>query len=119
MERPRRLGSWPTAFIQKLKPALEAAAGEELGWAEGALACPYIARYLAIYAQRTAAEGEALVRRFTGSRATDADNLMLDLLARTRVGVRYWKQTGKAPPGLPSIDAGGANAADAAGAGAK
>lgn len=85
------------AFLAQLKPMLEAAAAEELGPLFATAGCPYIARYLAVYANRSAREGEAFVRRFTGSKATTAEGLIADLLGRVRAGVRSWRDTGQVP----------------------
>ncbi|HWU91140.1 MAG TPA: DUF4157 domain-containing protein [Kofleriaceae bacterium] len=84
-------------FIAQLKPLLEAAAAEELGSLYATAGCPYIARYLALYTNRSAKEGEAFVRRFTGSRATTAQGLLADMLVRVRAGVRSWRDTGQVP----------------------
>jgi hypothetical protein len=89
-------------FLGQLKPALEKAAGEELGPLWSTDGCPYIALYLTVYAGRSARDVETFIRRYTGSAAKTAQDLQHDLLARVRTGVRQWKETGKLPPDVPA-----------------
>ncbi|MFT3699673.1 MAG: DUF4157 domain-containing protein [Kofleriaceae bacterium] len=99
-------------FLAKLEPSLKSAASQELGMLWSVAACPYIQHYLNVYGAKPAAEVEKFIRRYTGSKATDPDQLMADLVAKVRVGVREWKQTGKLPADVAAADP---NAAAAAG----
>lgn len=101
-------------FFARLEPQLRAAAARELGSGFAVARCPYITRYLALYRARPVKDTEAFIRRYTGSQATTADQLIADLLARAAEGVRYWMQTHQAPPALVSADPEAAAAADTA-----
>ena len=98
-------------FIAQLKPLLEAAAAEELGPLYATAGCPYIAHYLAVYADRSAKDGEAFVRKLTGSKATTAEQLIADMLVRVRAGVRSWRDTGRVPAEVGAAAAGNVPAA--------
>jgi hypothetical protein len=95
------------AFIAQLKPLLENAAAAELGALFAIVGCPYIAHYLAIYSKRPARDGEAFVRRFTGSKATTAEQLIADMLVRVRTGIRSWRDTGQVPADITAAAGGG------------
>lgn len=101
-------------FLARLGPALEAAAGEELGPLWSAAGCPYIEKYLAAYRARPASDGEAFVRRFTQSSAATAAELVPALIARVRIGVRHWREHGTVPPEVAAADPGAAATAQAA-----
>jgi hypothetical protein len=97
------------AFLAALEPALRATAVAELG--ELGKDCPYITRYLTIYAPKSAKDIESFVRRYTASRATTADGLISDTVAKATVGVRHWVQTRQPPPELAAADPAAASAA--------
>ena len=98
-------------FLAKVEPALKSAASQELGMLWSVAACPYIQHYLSVYGARPAGELEKFVRRYTGSKATDPDQLMADLVSRVRIGVREWKATGKLPADVAAADPSAAAAA--------
>src|SRR5262249_29772889 len=91
-------------FLAALHKALEVTVSQVLGPEFPVADCPYIAKYMTLYASKPAAEGEQFARRYTGSTAHDAKQLMQDVLARVRTGVAQWKQTGKLPADVAAAD---------------
>ncbi|HEX8115344.1 MAG TPA: hypothetical protein VF516_46780, partial [Kofleriaceae bacterium] len=101
-------------FFAHMEVALRAAAARELGSGFAVARCPYITRYLAMYRARPVQDTEAFIRRYTGSPATTAEQLIVDLCVRAADGVRHWMQTHQAPPDLVSADTEAAAAAETA-----
>ena len=56
-------------FFATIEPAIKAAVSAELGPPWNVADCPYVAKYLGVYAGRPAAVTEQFVRRYTGSAA--------------------------------------------------
>ena len=102
-----------STFIAQLRAEVTAAADAELGPMYSAIGCPYIDQYFRRYADRPAADGEALLRRFApatrGARA--ASDLIPAVVARVRQGVQHWRATGGMPPDLVGLEEGGPAAA--------
>lgn len=97
-----------STFIAQLRGAVTEAADRELGPIYSALGCPYIDQYFGRYADRPAAEGEALLRRFApGVRgATSAAAMIPVIVARVADGVRHWRDTGQPPPEVAAFEPG-------------
>jgi hypothetical protein len=91
-------------WFAAVEPAIKAEVASALGPTWEVASCPYIAKFLAVYARRSAAEIERFVRRYTGSVAATPAGLMADLRARVRSGVEHWAQTGKPPRDLATAD---------------
>jgi Domain of unknown function (DUF4157) len=93
-------------FLQQLRSLVTAAASEELGPIASAAGCPYIEQYFAAYANRPAADGEALLLRFAPATRTaaTAEELIQPVLMRVREGVRLWQETGKAPADIEEAE---------------
>jgi hypothetical protein len=102
-----------STFIAQLRAEVTAAADAELGPMYSAIGCPYIDQYFRRYADRPAADGEALLKRFApatrGARA--ASDLIPAVVARVRQGVQHWRATGGMPPDLVGLEEGGPAAA--------
>ncbi|MEZ4401335.1 MAG: DUF4157 domain-containing protein [Kofleriaceae bacterium] len=109
-----------STFLAELRGAVTAAADAELGPVMSAMGCPYIDQYFRRYATRSAAEGEALLRRFApGVRGVrDAHAMIPVVVERVRAGVAVWRDTGQAPPEIAAMEPGAAAAAGAAAGGA-
>ncbi len=84
-----------STFLAQLRAQVSAAADDELGPFFSAIGCPYIDTYFQRYANRPAAEGEALLRRFApgvrGARA--ATEMIPTVVARVRVGLHSRRMT--------------------------
>ncbi|MEZ4403094.1 MAG: DUF4157 domain-containing protein [Kofleriaceae bacterium] len=103
-----------TTFMATLRSQVTAAADAELGPVYSAIGCPYIDQYFSRYATRSAADVEALLRRYApeARTATAATAMISAVVERVRTGVRHWRDTGAAPTDLPGVeDAGGVAAA--------
>ncbi|MBP8809889.1 MAG: DUF4157 domain-containing protein [Kofleriaceae bacterium] len=100
-------------FLATLRAQVTEAADAELGPIYSAIGCPYIEQYFGRYATRSAADGEALLRRFAPSvrTATSAAAIIPIVVERVRAGVRHWRDTGDPPPELASLDGGAPTAA--------
>jgi hypothetical protein len=102
-----------STFIAQLRAAVTVAADAELGPVYSAIGCPYIDQYFGRYADRPAADGEALLRRFApGVRgAPDAAAMIPVVVERVRLGVQQWRDTGQVPPDLAAAEPAAAAAA--------
>ncbi|HSK02980.1 MAG TPA: DUF4157 domain-containing protein, partial [Kofleriaceae bacterium] len=91
-------------FFALVEPAIRTTVSTELGPLWEVAGCPYIEKYLGVYAARPAAMTEQFVRRYTGSAAPDAMTLVVSLTGRVRAGVRQWKETGELPADVTAAD---------------
>lgn len=100
-------------FIAQLRPAVTAAADEELGPIYSAIGCPYIDQYFSRYAGQPASAGEALLRRYAPAcrGARTAADMIAPVVARVREGVRTWRDTGKPPADIAAAEPAAAQAA--------
>jgi hypothetical protein len=101
------------SFIAELRTQMTAAADAEAGPAYAA-----VEQFFLGYADRPAAEIEALVRRFAPATqgARDTAAMMVAILARLRDGVRRWRDTGQPPAEVASLaPVGGSTSPGAAG----
>lgn len=105
-----------SSFVAELRDAVTAAADQELGPVFSALGCPYIEKYFQRYGARSAAEIEALLRRFAPAArdARSAADLIPIVVQRVRAGVRHWCDTGRVPPEVAALEPSAATAAAAA-----
>lgn len=100
-----------TDFLLKVEPLLREAAKAILGPAADVAGCPYIAKYLALFRDKPAADVEKFVRRYTGSTAQEVQQLLRDVIARVKVGVTVWKETHTLPADVVQADPVAAQAA--------
>ncbi|MEZ4462933.1 MAG: DUF4157 domain-containing protein [bacterium] len=107
-----------STFLAELRAEVTAAADAELGPMFSAIGCPYIDQYFRRYTGRSAADGEALLRRYApGVRsARDARAMIPIVVERVRAGVAVWRDTGQPPPEVAALEPAAAAAATAAGA---
>jgi hypothetical protein len=99
-------------FFSQAREAMLRAAEEELaGTIWSAVGCPYLGRWLAYYARRSASQMERAIQKHApgAARVTRAQDYIPLLCHRVRRGVRTWLETGEAA-GVPSGVQAGASA---------
>lgn len=95
-----------TAFIAQLKDLVTAVVDHELGSAGSAIGCPYIAEMFARYADRPAAMGEAMLRKWVPALkdVKNAHDMIPPTLDRVRTGIQTWRRTGQVPADLIAVE---------------
>ena len=99
-------------FIAQLRDKVTAVADAELGPAETAIGCPYIAEMFTRYEGLPASNGESMLRKWVPDlrNVKTAQAMVPPVLDRVRVGIRSWRESGKVPADLVEVEPTLANA---------